>query len=93
MNYNIGDFIITSKSSKPAIIIVKDIDHNKLYLISIYEFMGDYIWIDESDIIEKANLKTEDKLSIFVSFGSWYYDQHKLLYQELIIENITPTNI
>lgn len=85
MDYNIGDFIITYKSWKPALIISKN---EVSYLISIHEYNGDYMWISNSNIIKFADLKSEEKLSIVANFGDWFYDQHKLLYQELIIENL-----
>ena len=88
MSYNIGDFIITYKSWKPALIIAKDDEDIQGFLVSIDEYNGDYIWINISNIIELADLKSEEKLSILANFGSWFYDQHKLLYQELIIENL-----
>ena len=85
MVYNIGDFIITNQSSKPAIIISNQ--NNKL-LVSISEFNGDYLFIDKANI-KLANLKSEEKLSILANFGNWFYDCHKLLYQEIIIQNLT----
>ena len=30
----------------------------------------------------------EEKLSILANFGHWFYDQHKELYHEILIENI-----
>lgn len=86
MNYNIGNFIITDRSSKPAIIISKELDR---FLISIDEYKGDYIWIESKNCNSIANLKSEEKLSIVANFDNWFYDAHKLLYQELIIENLS----
>jgi hypothetical protein len=88
MNYNIGDFIITYKSWKPGLIITKENRDIPCFLVSVDEFNGDYMWISNRDIIELADLKSEEKLSIVANFGNWFYDQHKLLYQELIIENL-----
>ena len=89
MNYNIGDFIITHASSNPALIVNKN---NQSffpnYLISIKEYNGDYRWVDQHLIIQLADLKSEEKLSILANFGSWFYEEHKLIYQELIIENL-----
>ena len=85
MNYNIGDFINTDRSSKPAIIISKE---QNRFLISIDEYNGDYMWIPSNYINNIANLKSEEKLSILANFGNWFYDAHKLIYQELIIENL-----
>lgn len=85
MNYNIGDFIITYDSWKPAFVISKEKCSDWL-LVSIQEYLGDYQWINKSRIIKKADLTSEEKLSLLANFGDWYYEQHKLLYQELIIE-------
>ena len=87
MNYNIGDFITINSSCKPAVIISKN-DVISSFLVSIQEYAGDYKWIYLNEIIKKEDLKSEEKLSLVASFGDWYYDQHKLLYQELIIENL-----
>ena len=87
MPYNIGDFISTNESSKPALIINKE-NQDSRFLISIDEYNGDYMWISSNLINGQANLNSEEKLSILANFGSWFYDQHKLLYQELIIENL-----
>lgn len=87
MDYNIGDFIITTKSLKPALIISKDTHDNNMLLVSIDEYNGDYMWISKVNT-NPAYLKSEEKLSILANFGSWFYDQHKLIYQELIIENL-----
>ena len=88
MNYNVGDFILTYKSDKPAIIISKN-EKTPSFLISISEYGGDYMWIFLNEIIKKPDLDSAEKLSCIAGFGEWFYDQHKLLYQELIIENIT----
>tara|TARA_B100001093_G_scaffold520389_1_gene615362 strand:- start:3547 stop:3816 length:270 start_codon:yes stop_codon:yes gene_type:complete len=87
MNYNIGDFINTNESLHTALIIDKNTEVDT-FLISIKEYNGDYKWIFSNDIIEKKNLKSEEKLSILANFGEWFYESHKLLYQELIIENL-----
>jgi len=87
MNYNVGDFILTYRSWKPALIVSKN-EHDNGFLVSIHEFNGDYKWIANYDIIEIADLNSEEKLSILANFGDWFYDQHKLIYQELIIENL-----
>jgi hypothetical protein len=85
MAYKVGDFVITDESEYPAIIIEK-MDGMNL-LSSIVEYKGDYIWLKAVNV-EKAELKSEEKLSIVAKFDDWFYDVHILLYQELIIENI-----
>ena len=84
MKYNIGDFIITNQSSKPAVIIC---NKDSKLVVSINEFNGDYLFIDK-DNIKLANLKSEEKLSILANFGNWFYDCHQLLYQEILVENL-----
>ena len=92
MKYNVGDFILTHISNSPAIIILVSKDeYNNSFLISINEYGGDYIWIYFNDIIKIANLNSEEKLSIIANFGEWFYEQHKILYQELLIENLMST--
>ena len=44
MNLNTGDFIISKYSKSPSLIIQKTQDN---YLVSIKEFMGDYIWVSK----------------------------------------------
>ena len=87
MPYNIGDFINTNESSYPALIIGKNVNLPN-FLISIKEYNGDYKWIFSNNIVEISDLKSEEKLSIIANFGDWFYESHKLLYQELIIENL-----
>ena len=82
MNYKVGDFIITNKSSKPALIINK---RNLELLISIVEYKGDYLWVAINEI-ELINLEPEEKMSILSLFGSWFYKEHTLIYQELLLE-------
>ena len=87
MTYNIGDFIISDKSSKPSVIIFKDSNNGNL-LVSIYEYWGDYIWVSKENV-SAAILNCEEKLSLLGEFGTWFYNDHKLIYQELIIEKLS----
>jgi hypothetical protein len=84
MSKNIGEFVLIEKSKKPGLIISKIED---TLLVSIDEYNGDYIFA-EYDNAEYINMLPEEKLSILANFGEWFYDQHKELYQEIIIENI-----
>jgi len=84
-SFNVGDFITTSRSKKPSFIISKI--KNEL-LVSIHEYNGDYLWININNSV-RVNLTLDRELSILGNFGSWFYDQHKLLYQEKIILLIT----
>lgn len=83
--FNVGEFITTSSSKKPALIISKT---NNSLLVSIHEYNGDYLWVNINNSV-RANITLDRELSILGNFGSWFYEQHKLLYQEKIILLIT----
>ena len=83
--YSIGDFVITDKSCKPAVII--NIDTGRA-LISIDEYFGDYIFVDFCDIKPCDDIDNYKQLSILAGFGEWFYTQHKNIYQELIINTL-----
>lgn len=84
MSKNVGDFILIEKSKKPGLIVSKEED---ILLVSIYEYMGDYISVDNNKV-KYINMLPEEQLSILANFGEWFYEQHKELYQEIIIKNI-----
>ena len=85
--YAVGQFIKISKSNYPSLIVQK-MDYNEL-LVSILEFNGDYTIVDsEIDHINLLYLPPEEELFIISCFGDWYYNQHQLLYNEIIIKNI-----
>lgn len=81
---NIGNFVLISESKKPGLIISKGED---TILISIDEYSGDYIFIEDNKA-KYIDIKPEEKLSILANFGEWFYEEHKELYQEILIENI-----
>ena len=85
MKKNIGDFVLIKESKKPGIIISTKVEDT--LLISIDEYNGDYIFIDYNNA-EYIDIEPEEKLSILANFGEWFYDEHKELYQEILIENI-----
>ena len=86
-NIEVGDFIITNYSNFPSLIVSKNIDNN-LILVTIHEFNGDYKLIEPSEIIKIITLSVEEKLCILSRYGNWFYDEHKNIFQELIIECI-----
>ena len=86
MKKKIGDFVLIAESKKPGIIIKKVEDR---LLVSIDEYTGDYIFV-ENNKAEYIDIKPEEKLSILANFGVWFYDEHKELYQEILIEIIIP---
>jgi hypothetical protein len=85
MKKNIGDFVLIKESKKPGIIISTKVEDS--LLISIHEYNGDYIFVDYNNA-EYIDIEPEEKLSILANFGEWFYDEHKELYQEILIENI-----
>ena len=88
-NAEVGDFIITNFSNYPSLIISKDFNNiNDYLLITIHEYNGDYKIIETNEIIEIINLSVEEKLCILSRYGDWFYDEHKNIFQELIIECI-----
>lgn len=89
MSKNIGEFVLISESKKPGLIVSKVEDR---LLISIDEYNGDYIFVDY-DNTEYINMLPEEQLSILANFGEWFYEQHKELYQEIIIKNIMKSII
>ena len=89
MSKNIGEFVLIAESKKPGLIVSKVEDR---FLISIDEYNGDYIFVDY-DNAEYINMLPEEELSIMANFGEWFYEQHKGLYQEIIIKNIMKSII
>ena len=85
--YNPGQFIKITKSNYPALIVQK-LDNYSL-LVSILEYNGDYTIVDSlNDSINLLFLPPYQELFIISNFGNWYYEHHKLLYNEIIIKNI-----
>ena len=83
-HYKIGDFVSFIDSKYPCMIIYID---NNNYLISIHEYNGDYKFATNNEI-NKINLSIYEKLSVLANYGSWFYECHKNLYQEIIIESL-----
>tara|TARA_Y100000591_G_C21464695_1_gene512655 strand:- start:289 stop:612 length:324 start_codon:yes stop_codon:yes gene_type:complete len=81
-----GDFIYTNKSKYPALVISKD--EIGYYLVSIIEYNGDYA-LTSYENADPINLESLEKLGILAKFGDFFYDQHKELYQEILIEYLT----
>ena len=98
MAYNIGDFIKLPENNltKYPGLIVNIMDNNQM-LVSIAEWEGDYKIYNNSDIdnpkLEKIKLKPYQKLYILSKYGSWFYPQHKSVYQSIIVENLSHLNI
>ena len=84
MYKNIGDFVLIKESKKPGLIVSKVEDR---LLISIDEYNGDYIFVEDNKA-KYIDIEPQEKLSILANFGEWFYNQHKELYQEILIENI-----
>jgi hypothetical protein len=76
-------YTITVKES--GIVVHKGNDE---YLcISIKRYGGDYV-MRKKKFIKKKDLPIEYKLSLISSFCSWWFQEHKNLYQEILIEAI-----
>lgn len=87
--FEIGQFINIKISQYPALIV--QLIENDVLLVSIVEYDGDYQLLDISVDLDDnflCNLEPWEEFNIISKYGSWYYDQHKLLLQELIIKNI-----
>ena len=80
-----GDFIITNYSNFPSLIVAK---LENSYLITIHEYNGDYKIIHNNDTIQYIILSVYEKLCIISRYGDWFYNEHKNIFQELIIEGI-----
>jgi hypothetical protein len=59
------------------------------YLISIERYGGDYVWVDAEGIENILSIPIEYKISLISKFGDWWYDQHKSIYQQLLVDIIT----
>ena len=70
MNLNVGDFIISKHSINPSLII-KKLENSYL--------------IPKTDSIF-VNLDASQEISILSKFGQWFYNEHKIIYQEIIIK-------
>ena len=81
---NIYTFIMSKHSKKPSLIISKS---ELQYLITIDEFNGDYLWVDKY-ICDLVNLSPDEELSILSNYGQWFYNEHKDIFQELILKNL-----
>jgi len=81
----IGDFICSTSSHKPSLIIKEE---EERILITIDEYNGDYKWIKKYEA-DKIILNPEEELSLVLKYGEWFYEVHKNIMQEIIIKNLT----
>lgn len=87
--FEVGQFINIKISEYPALIV--QLMEDNLLLVSIVEYNGDYQIVDTLIHLHNnflCNLEPWEEFNIISKYGSWYYDQHKLLLQELIIQNL-----
>lgn len=84
MELNNGDFIVSPNSNKPSLIIQQN---QTSFLVTIDEYNGDYKWVDKY-VCDSINLSPEYKLSLLSNYGQWFYEQHKDIFIELIIDNL-----
>ena len=90
MNYNIGDFIVFERnhlSDTIGVIVNKwECNNNDMnYLVSIKQFKGDYACMTIEHIKGIKNVSIEYKLSLLSSFGDWWYNHHKSIFQDLLV--------
>ena len=93
-DFNIGEFVTvereislkpnTTNTYKHTGVIVKK--YLKDYVVSIPEYGGDYIVMNDSCIIKPINLSIINKLYIISKFGDWWFKEYKSIYQELLIK-------
>ena len=57
----------------------------KRVCISIPRYNGDYR-VEDLYKLTKKDVTPEDKLSLIGQFGSWWYYDHKSLYQSILVE-------
>ena len=93
MNYNIGDFIEFERnhlSDTIGVIVNKwECNNNDMnYLVSIKQFKGDYACMTIEHIKGIKNVSIEYKLSLISSFGDWWYNHHKSIFQDLLVSAI-----
>jgi len=77
------------KVLETGIVVYKenDLNYQTVYAISIKRYGGDYTVMEE-DKIKKKCIPIEYKLSLVSSFGDWWFNHHKLLYQSILIEGL-----
>ncbi len=93
MNWNVGDFIKTSLSNFPSLIVQKGSNANKdLMLVTVHEYNGDYAWVNKEDL-KPLSLKPEEELCIVVNYGNWFREYHENLFQEILLKNIKTNQI
>lgn len=84
----VGDFIKTSLSEFPGLIVKKGSDENRdLFLVTVHEYNGDYAWVNKENLT-RLNLKAEEELYIVVNYGNWFRECHENLFQEILLKNI-----
>jgi len=75
----------TMRIKETGIVVYKGNDE---YLcISIKRYGGDYV-MRKKNSIKKKDIPIEYKLSLISSFCSWWFQEHKSLYQEILVEAI-----
>ena len=83
---NSGDFILTNFSKNPALIIKDKLPKmSNSLLVSITEFKGDYIILDKKEL-KKTIISPLSALTILANYGNWFYEEHKDIYNEKIID-------
>jgi hypothetical protein len=85
MNLTVGDFIKTTLSRFPSLIVQNS--NKDLLLVTVHEYNGDYAWVNKEDLT-LLSLNPEEELYIVVNYGNWFREYHENLFQEILLKNI-----
>ena len=81
----VGCFVVSPHSSRPSLLVqeIKGVEPFT-YLASIDEYKGDYRRVSK-DECKKVDLRPHFELSLLSRFGDWFYEEHKTVYQEILM--------
>ena len=57
---------------------------NTKYLLSVREYMGDYIIVEQQNMI-KINLDNSEKIYEIMNYGEWWIESHREIYNGIIL--------
>ena len=89
--YHIGEFLMCNRSRHPVVVVYIDTSlatgpDSIVYIVSTREYNGDYARVSYNNNTRPAIMNVYQKLYEIGKFGSWWYAQHKDIYQQLVIE-------
>lgn len=93
--YAIGTFLRCNRSQHP-VVVVQHLDFlegmylfnddTPWYLVSIREFGGDYGVVSHENELRPLDLTIYEKLHEIGSYGDWWEQKHRSVFQSLVIE-------